>query len=1392
MNSRLGLVAALVVACIGFPQLVRAQYIESFQTWSATSADTWQTKDLSGAPFNVPGRAVVEVAIRNASISLPRFGGVRAVGSSLERRIDLHEAVGGGVDVLVMQVQTDASSQIQHYADDTSDVDFVLLGYWECGAYVERFDIFNASLSWQDKDLNTYGVGAGDVAEIVMTNEANAQAYDAGVRANGSVLERRVVLQATADGVDSISMFVQADNSGSATIEAYAGHVSKVSFYLVGYWNAAPGSYTETFTDIGSPTADATWEDIDLTASGAADGAVAEILFANDITLEENELGVRTNGSSVARLFDLRQENAGTGDGDFGRMHAESDASAIIEFRHEDVSDAHTFYMLGYWQGGAVLSDHDAGQETDAFKERGAETNAELFAFELTPCAGTVTVTEVVFRLTDIVGLTNGDWAGIELLVDDNDNGAIDTGETTTVGGAGVVDTAAGTITFSTSFDSSASTHYILRADFASLSLADKVTIGLDGSDISATSLITGSATSVTHLEQCYVEVYQTWTASSADTWQTQDLSGAPYNVPANAVVEVAIRNDSITAELWGGVRAVGSGLERRRLLQEAEGGGYDLLVMHVQTNASSEIQHYSDVTSNVDFVLLGYWDCGTYVEAFDTFTAGASASWQDRDLCSYGVRPGHVAEIVMTNDNAIAEREAGVRTNGSGLQRTVTLHEAEDGGVDTSTMFVEADTTLNATIELYAQVDADVDFYLVGYWSIAPLAFNELSVDIGSPTGDATWEDIDLTSDGVADAAVAEFVLANDFALSANNIGVRENGSSLGRLLDTHEAEDGGSDLGRMHVQADTTATIEFYHEVVSDAHTFQLVGYWDACDTSIEYVASDLGAVTAANSSLGWHINSSEKVAGFEEDASGDPDAWYLSCGSFTSLGVLGGSDAEAHGINENDMVVGWSDDGSGNRRAYTWTSGGGMTNLGTVSGRSDSNALSVNGNSEVVGTVVDFSSPPRNRLAFIYLPSPAYTLSAGMTSLGTLGGPESVGMDINDSGQVVGGAQNGSGYYRPCRWQSGIMTDLGTLGGDSPNPNHRGEAISAMGDVVGHSYTAGGAGRAFFWDGGMTDLDVLSGGTDSWAFGLNDSSVVVGTSDVTGGVFRAFVWDSANGMRNLNNLIPTGTGWTLIRATDINNDGFITGFGTNGSGDGRAFLLTPTCNAGGGGAAAAVFLAGGAGFTDGDGVFVKSLIDSEGAPLAYIELLNPESDIRIEYELFDPEPVSDGTEPADTRMREGFADGIALTRTFEITTTAIQEGSSLTVSMTFALDEIAELDVDPDDLELHALDPAAGGSPGVWVPAGKSVGESLPTTVVGESGFVVYADGSVDYWAVRTAGGTFAVGKPMRTHEVSTPSGSGTRFCGIAVIQPLLFCSTVLLFSRWSRRRSRSFLS
>ena len=153
--------------------------------------------------------------------------------------------------------------------------------------------------------------------------------------------------------------------------------------------------------------------------------------------------------------------------------------------------------------GTLVLSDHAAGQETDAFTGSGSNEPAELFAFKLDPGYIPISVTPVVFRLTSIVGLTDGDWTNVDLVVDGNNNGIIDVTplENTLVGGIGAVDQGLGTVTFPDSFNVSAVTNYILRADFASLSDGDTVTIDLNPADITTKASVPGSTTSVTHTE---------------------------------------------------------------------------------------------------------------------------------------------------------------------------------------------------------------------------------------------------------------------------------------------------------------------------------------------------------------------------------------------------------------------------------------------------------------------------------------------------------------------------------------------------------------------------------------------------------------------------------------------------------------------------------------------------------------------------------------------------------------------------------------------------------------------------------------------------------------------------------------------------------------------------
>jgi hypothetical protein len=321
-----------------------------------------------------------------------------------------------------------------------------------------------------------------------------------------------------------------------------------------------------------------------------------------------------------------------------------------------------------------------------------------------------------------------------------------------------------------------------------------------------------------------YTEMYQQWSATSDDTWQTVDLSA--YGVPANAVVEVAVINSDAGKEYFGGVRTPGSSLERRFRLHEAEGGGVDTVTMHVQADGSSQVQHYSDKASRVSFILLGYWTGATYVERFDAFKAGANASWQSHDLGAYGVGANQVAEIALSQTSTSAEWQVGLRRTGSSLARQVILHETEGGGVDMVSMLVESDAS--SVVEVYAEADSVVDFHLLGYWSTPPGIYTETGGVQGQALSASTWELTNLIGFGVPADAVAQFVISNQIDNFNRELGVREVGSGMNRVIELQEAESGGGDLGTMHVNVDSASSIEWYSDSGTTERFFYPIGWW------------------------------------------------------------------------------------------------------------------------------------------------------------------------------------------------------------------------------------------------------------------------------------------------------------------------------------------------------------------------------------------------------------------------------------------------------------------------------------------------------------------------------------------------------------------------------------
>jgi probable HAF family extracellular repeat protein len=249
------------------------------------------------------------------------------------------------------------------------------------------------------------------------------------------------------------------------------------------------------------------------------------------------------------------------------------------------------------------------------------------------------------------------------------------------------------------------------------------------------------------------------------------------------------------------------------------------------------------------------------------------------------------------------------------------------------------------------------------------------------------------------------------------------------------------------------------------------------------------------------------------------------------------------------------------------FSWTSSSGMTGLGSYT-----YPTGINNSGEITGdTGAEASLWNGNK----------------WIQLGILpGGTYSAALGINDYGQVVGYSANGNtNFFHGFLWTpsspnstSGSMIDLGTLF-STPGGGSWGSAVNSQGWVTGRSddMNASGAGHAFVWvpsstngtAGSMIDLGTVAvnpsaGLSQSEGNAINGSGVVVGDANRAGATSQnqivAVVWQpGTNGsysISDLNNLIPSGTGWTLTRADAVNDQGQI----VVETAQGHALLLTP----------------------------------------------------------------------------------------------------------------------------------------------------------------------------------------------------------------------------------------
>jgi probable HAF family extracellular repeat protein len=151
------------------------------------------------------------------------------------------------------------------------------------------------------------------------------------------------------------------------------------------------------------------------------------------------------------------------------------------------------------------------------------------------------------------------------------------------------------------------------------------------------------------------------------------------------------------------------------------------------------------------------------------------------------------------------------------------------------------------------------------------------------------------------------------------------------------------------------------------------------------------------------------------------------------------------------------------------------------------------------------------------------------------------------LNAVGQVVGVVAVSDGPPPPfidhaALYESGVLHDLGTLGGDGSSAT----AINAVGQIGGEASLPDGLSHAFLYDsGGMRDLGTL-GGRNSSATAINAVAQVVGVSDLPDGSSHAFLYDSG-GMHDFGTLHGVTSSPSAINAVgqivgQSDGDGFL----------------------------------------------------------------------------------------------------------------------------------------------------------------------------------------------------------------------------------------------------------
>ncbi len=250
-----------------------------------------------------------------------------------------------------------------------------------------------------------------------------------------------------------------------------------------------------------------------------------------------------------------------------------------------------------------------------------------------------------------------------------------------------------------------------------------------------------------------------------------------------------------------------------------------------------------------------------------------------------------------------------------------------------------------------------------------------------------------------------------------------------------------------------------------------------------------------------------------------------------TITELGAANDSFNQAFGLNDHDLVVGFS-----GFQPYRWDDDAAVM-LPALPGFFSGVAWDANNLDQICGNFI-------NDLAGFDVPCYWESPSTEPVTLQDLsGGSVGAAFAMNDAGQIVGAVPGPNFFFIAVRWENATAAPM-TIG---PLPGGRlseARAINALGDVAGRTTYEDNSSRAMLLvdeTDELIDIGVLAG-TYSEAFGVNDDRAVVGTFNANGEP-HAFLWQDGT-LHDLNELVATANEsfLYLASAADINNAGEI----------------------------------------------------------------------------------------------------------------------------------------------------------------------------------------------------------------------------------------------------------